>query len=232
MESVLVAPRINVRTDPFRYAEVRTPLDAELAAATLSWFEQSATWELVENQLFELHYCTNLIGILASEARAVISRSTRMLFLSAMERGFGAVLDASKVSVDCYKMTAGQQIRTHTDPPERSRGTHRFVIHLASEDMVGGHLEILEREDSVSALHTFGSTNNDAFAFELAGQTWHRVTPVQRGIRYSLLYYFDAVERPGGASTNVRANPILRPERHSARRRATRRSLELQSAPR
>ena len=94
--------------------------------------------------------------------------------------------------VVAHRMTTPQGIGIHSDAPEPGEETHRLVVLLADgwSRPQGGHFVLLERDSPMSAKTIIPHRHNTAIAFRLTGQSFHAVTTLTAGRRFSIVASF------------------------------------------
>lgn len=182
----------DVRTTPFAHATHAAPLPADLCEAALTWMETEAPWRLRVASFYEqweLHLDagalpTDLQPLLAVETVDAIKR----LLLAPIA---GAPLRLTEVTA--HKLLLGQTIRVHND--HRPRGeTHRLLVQLNRgwDDEQGGLLLLFGSAAADDVRRILRPTHRSAMAFEISPQSFHAVSTIQRGERYTLVYSFQA----------------------------------------
>jgi hypothetical protein len=94
--------------------------------------------------------------------------------------------------VIAHRMRPGQGVGIHSDRPAPGEETHRIVIFLARAPVPadGGHFLILAGPDVGRASSIIELASNTAVAFPLDDQSYHAVSRVVRGTRFSLVLSF------------------------------------------
>lgn len=95
-------------------------------------------------------------------------------------------LVVSDVVVHC--LHPGHKIGIHNDHIEGGE-THRLLIQL-SDDLVGGDLLMFKEMDSRSLRRIIKPMFGTAYAFAISTDSYHAVSKVENGRRYSLIYSF------------------------------------------
>jgi hypothetical protein len=182
----------DVRTVPFPHATHAAPLPADLCDAALTWMLTDAPWRLRVASFYEqweLHLDppalpADLQPLLAGETVDALQR--RLLAPIA-----GAPLRLTEVTA--HKLVPGQTIRVHND--HRPKGeTHRLLIQLNRGwvDEQGGLLLLFGSAAADDVRRILRPTHRSAMAFEISPQSFHAVSTIQRGERYTLVYSFQA----------------------------------------
>jgi predicted 2-oxoglutarate/Fe(II)-dependent dioxygenase YbiX len=89
-------------------------------------------------------------------------------------------------------MSEGHGVGIHTDVPRPGEETHRIVVLLARDwnQARGGHFVLLHDNDSSSEKAIIPMASNSAIAFRLTERSFHAVTIVTGGQRFSLVASF------------------------------------------
>lgn len=182
----------DVRTAPFAHATHAAPLPAALCDAVLTWMETRAAWRLrvaCFYEQWELHLSSQVLPadlqpLLAGETVDVLQRLLLASIASAPLR---------LTEVTAHKLVPGQTIRIHND--HRPKGeTHRLLIQLNRgwADEQGGLLLLFGSAAANDVRRILRPTHRSAMAFEISPQSFHAVSTIQRGERYTLVYSFQA----------------------------------------
>jgi hypothetical protein len=185
--------------DCLRHAEKRTtPYDHSLlddvlpcADALLEWLEQTSRWH-EHRQGF---YNADVISLDAIEpphiCNALLNHDGRIQLESAASEMFGRTLRLHG-PICAHRLTAGQGIGIHTDTPLPGEETHRIVLLLARDRAFqdGGHFVMLSDRVPHSARLIVPLQHNTAIAFRLTSNSYHAVTTIVRGTRFSVVASF------------------------------------------
>lgn len=127
--------------------------------------------------------CAPLLG---AEGRADLENAASRLFGEDL-RLYGPLV--------AHRMTAPQAIGVHSDAPNPGEETHRLVVLLADgwSRPQGGHFVLLERDSPMSAKTIIPHRHNTTIAFRLTGQSFHAVTTLTAGRRFSIVASFRSV---------------------------------------
>jgi Rps23 Pro-64 3,4-dihydroxylase Tpa1-like proline 4-hydroxylase len=180
------------RSAPFPHATHPAPLPADLYEVALGWMERTAPWRLRVASFYEqweLHLDqrelpAQLQPLLATDTVEVLQR----LMLAPLAR-----VPLRLTEVTAHKLVPGQTIRVHND--HRPKGeTHRLLIHLNRgwEDEQGGLLLLFGSAAADDVRRILRPTHRSAMAFAISPQSFHAVSTVQCGDRYTLVYSFQA----------------------------------------
>lgn len=179
-----------ISSEPFPAMRMPRFLPDGLSDATLEWLETSAPWRLRTESFYE-QYEFSLLGMTLPDHLAALTQDT---FLGALEsslcRGFdidGLVL----VDVTAHLLDPGKTIRIHNDYLGGEE-THRLLIQFNSgwtEDM-GGLLMLFSGDGPEHLADVLLPEHGSAFAFEISPSSFHAVSTVRAGRRFTIVYTF------------------------------------------
>lgn len=178
------------RTVPFPHAVAHQLLRPSLSEQVLDWFEQEAPWQLrVENfyeqyelNLHQVALPARLTDLIASEA---IDRLAEHMLAPLTPDG--VVL----VEANAHKLLPGQTIKIHNDYIEGAE-THRVLIQLNRgwSDEKGGMLMLFSGPNAENVARLIRPLHRSAAAFEISPTSFHAVSTILVGERYTLVYSF------------------------------------------
>ena len=183
-----------VSNRPFPHLEAENSLDAALADALLTWFEENAHWQIKKLNGYTGYTDISLFpGDLPSELDLLLLPETFSHLRSCMGKFF-AIDPEGYVRVTAHRLLAGASLRPHTDLAPL-RFTHRLIVQLNRgwTRANGGLLCLADNErfcNEQKSPKLITPTHNNAFAFEVSQRSFHSVTQVVKGERYTLSYTF------------------------------------------
>jgi Rps23 Pro-64 3,4-dihydroxylase Tpa1-like proline 4-hydroxylase len=187
----------DVRLVPFAHVATTGALGAVLAEATLRWMESDAPWMLRVADFYEqweLHLERAILPETLSELLDpdfVEKLKLRLLvpIISA---------DLELVEVTAHKLLAGQTIRIHNDYIEDAE-SHRVLIQLNRgwRDEQGGLLMLFGSSSSGDVQRVIRPLHRSAFGFSISDRSFHAVSTIAAGERYTLVYSFGLRKRVG-----------------------------------
>lgn len=182
----------DVRTEPFAHSTATGALSTELADATLCWMETDAPWKLRVADFYEqweLHLDhanvpESLKGLLAP---ALVQKLARNMFAPIVSGHM------ELCEVTAHKLIQGQTIRVHNDYLEDAE-SHRILIQLNHgwRDEQGGLLMLFGSDSSADVRRIVRPLHRSAFAFSISDRSFHAVSTIAQGERYTLVYSFKA----------------------------------------
>ncbi len=180
------------RSRPFPCFTAEAVVSEDLEQALLSWFESEAPWQLALRDFYEQYEFDFRDVNLPMNLRPLLSDST----VGQLRQSVGALLGASlkpQVDISAHKMNKTQRIRIHNDARPDGE-THRFIIQLNREwDEANGGLLMLFRGSDVETLdEVILPTSRSGFGFEISEGSYHAVSQVHKGDRYTMVFSFYA----------------------------------------
>jgi Rps23 Pro-64 3,4-dihydroxylase Tpa1-like proline 4-hydroxylase len=181
-----------VRIQPFPCFTVAQVFSEELEQALLTWFESAAPWRLAIMDFYEQYEFDFKDVNLPESLTPLFSAST----LNRLRDNVGALLGASlkpQIDITAHKLNRTQKIRIHNDARPDGE-THRFLVQLnRGWDAANGGLLMLFHGPEVETLDDIiPPTSRSAFGFEISNASYHAVSQVHQGDRYTLVFSFYA----------------------------------------
>jgi hypothetical protein len=182
---------VHLASSPFRYATLNDCIDAAAAAALLDWLEQGAPWRLATTDFYS-QYEFSLFDVEAGPARALVSPDHLARLRQDMAQLFGRRFEARMTAV-AHRLTAGQQIGIHNDYLTGEE-THRLVVQLnrGLTDDQGGFLMLFNGGDARDVHSILRPRHRSGIAFEISAGSYHAVSRMHGGERYTLVFSFYA----------------------------------------
>lgn len=180
-------------TEPYEHFFLDQIIADDLSQSLLKWLETSAPWNLVEASFYEQYEFSFWETELPQELSFIKSKTTLDYLCSTFEKVFNAKLDYNKVDVTAHKLINGQRIRIHNDfiPDEE---THRLVIQINSGwvEENGGLLMLFSSSNADDISQVINPKNGCALGFAISPNSYHAVSRIYDGERYTLVYSFHA----------------------------------------
>ena len=179
---------------PFRHFTAECFADAGFSARLLRWFEQKADWKARKIQNF---YRYSDINLRTSDLDSELSFLIEEGFLTQLQQKVGDVFGVpikGYVDVTGHRLAAGDRIRIHSDFVTL-RFTHRLLVQVNRgwEPKNGGVLGLLDRDPEMSGrprVKRIVPQHRSGFAFEVSKKSFHKVSRVTSGERYTLIFSF------------------------------------------
>jgi Rps23 Pro-64 3,4-dihydroxylase Tpa1-like proline 4-hydroxylase len=178
------------RHAPFPHTTHPSPLAEEMCEAALSWMESAAPWRLRVASFYEqweLHLDSEALPF---RLRPLLATET----VEQLGRSMFQPLAAPRLrlaEVTAHKLLPGQTIRVHNDYLEQGE-THRLLVQLNRgwTDEQGGLLMLFGSASPEDVQRILRPTHKSATAFGISPQSFHAVSTIRTGERYTLVYSF------------------------------------------
>jgi hypothetical protein len=181
-------------SEPYRYFIGAEFLNKDSADALLEWFVNQAIWDRRSIDDFYETFDVNFSRSPTEGIMAILGSETFRLFLKKkMEALFDCRL-SPRVDMSAHKLVPGYRIGVHTDHGEQPH-THRLLIQVNSgwSPSNGGLLFVLNTPKPTSIeedASVYIPAHQSSFAFEITPNSYHAVSKVLNGVRYTLVYSF------------------------------------------
>lgn len=178
---------------PFPHFACAGSLDVAMAEPLLRWLEDDAPWRVFTDDFYEFEGVNLRDTELTADLKVLVGDA----FLDGVRRDFERIFDTRlgpRAGVAVQRMLPGRDIGVHTDfGPERQ--THRLVVQLNRGWTLaqGGLLVLLDeaRPERITDRHClYLPEHRSIVGFEISERSYHMVTRVREGARYSLCISF------------------------------------------
>jgi len=172
---------------PFRYATLTGCFAPQSAEHLLKWFESDAPWVSKQTDFYEQYEFSCWDS--ASPATSYLTRGDVLdAVRSAMREMFGREFEPD-ASVVCHKLVRGHRIGIHNDYLIGEE-SHRLTLQLnrGLADTDGGFLMLFNSADPADVHRVLRPTHLSALAFEISPGSFHAVSEMHRGERYTIIY--------------------------------------------
>ena len=174
---------------PFEHftGQIRLPGDGD---GWLDWFEADAPWELTKAEFYEQYEFSLLDVSLPPAVRCLTSPETLTVLRHRMSECFRQPL-SERVEVTAHKLVPEQTIRIHNDHIA-SGESHRLLLQLNRgwEPAHGGYLMFFGGPDPETVSEVIEPINGSVQGFAISPRSYHAVSTVHRGERFTLVYSF------------------------------------------
>lgn len=165
-------------------------LGSVLAKATLTWMECDAPWILRIADFYEQWELHLDRETLPEPLRNLVDPN----FVDTLTRQIlGPITSTSLVLMDvtAHKLLAGQTIRIHNDYIENGE-SHRILVQLNRgwRDEQGGLLMLFGSGNAANLKRVIRPLHRSAFGFAISERSFHAVSRIAEGERYTLVYSF------------------------------------------
>ena len=185
--------RVEFFTEPFPHFECPEFLDAAIADALLAWLE-ARPWHSLELDGYEGYSDAPLTASNLPEALSGLVAPDFLVQLRQLMAQFFPIDSSGQVRTTAHRILAGGALSAHTDV-SHIRFTHRLLVQLnRGWDPECGGLLCLHAGNPHASPEPLRKTvlpiHRSGFAFEISPRSFHSVTPVLHGERYTLSYTF------------------------------------------
>jgi hypothetical protein len=188
-DKVLAFDKVVARTSPFPHFISPRFYAEEFSNALLSWLESTLAWNLKETALYAQYELGFSKVKDCPEIQAVSDGAVLARIRDEVSRAFGVAI-SGRINISAHKLVPGQYGGIHTDnlPSE----THRLVVQLnrGRSDQSGGNLVFLSGSSPREVEIVFKQQTNSAVGFLLGTGSYHAVTQVKTGVRFTIIYTF------------------------------------------
>ena len=178
-------------TSPFPHFRVSEILPNSAADQVLRWFEDDAPWKLTIADFYEQYEFSLLNASLAPGVDRLVEDGFVANIAENLERSVSIDGKLELADITAHKLVAGQTIRIHNDfiGPEE---THRLLIQINSgwTARQGGLLMLFGSDQPESLQSVLLPSHGSGFAFEISPVSFHAVSSINSGERYTLVYTF------------------------------------------
>ena len=190
MSTPLRLSNVEVFSKPFHYIVSPEAFDSEAGHTVLTWLESDAPWELVEADFYEQFE----FSVWEAQLPTRLSFLREHAFLAAIKRRIAELFEVDlgrHVDITAHKLVPGQRIRLHNDFIPGAE-THRLLIQLNRgwQDDNGGLLLFFNSADPADLHKIFLPVHNSAVGFAITTTSYHAVSTIHAGERFTLVYSF------------------------------------------
>jgi Rps23 Pro-64 3,4-dihydroxylase Tpa1-like proline 4-hydroxylase len=177
------------RSEPFPHVLLRWAVPSELAERTLIWMEEAAPWKLRIASFYEqweIHLDHEVLPDKLQELLSpeIIKSLTQQLLPDHPN-------NIELLEVTAHRMVEGQTIKIHNDFRE-GQETHRILVQLNRgwTDDQGGLLMLFGSSNACDVRRMIRPTHGSGFGFCISATSFHAVSTVAAGERFTLVYSF------------------------------------------
>lgn len=180
---------------PFPYFVSPEALQPDISQMVLAWLETDVPWQLVKTDFYEQFEFSLWDVRLPWSLNFLRSPFFLTSIRKHLEKAFEADLKEHP-DIRAHKLVPGQHIRLHNDFIPGA-GTHRLLIQFNKgwQDENGGLLLFFHSDDPADIHKIFRPRHNSAVGFALTRNSYHAVSTIHAGMRFTLVYSF--IERGG-----------------------------------
>lgn len=185
-----LAQPADLRHEPFLHTTATGVIPDDLCALTLDWMETEGPWKLRIASFYEqwemhLDAETLPVRLLALCAPAAVEWLSQLMLAPLGSMGLRLT------EVTAHKLVTGQTIRVHNDYRHGGE-THRLIVQLNRgwRDEQGGLLMLFSSSSPDDVRRIIRPLNGSAMAFPITSHSFHAVSTIRSGERYTLVYSF------------------------------------------
>jgi Rps23 Pro-64 3,4-dihydroxylase Tpa1-like proline 4-hydroxylase len=177
--------------EPFPHFRIDGMLDPELGDAILRWLQSDAPWRLRIESFYEQYEFSLLVDPPPCNLRPIASEKFVDRMRDLLSTHLLAKSELELVDITVHRLVPGQSIRIHNDHLNGEE-THRLLIQLNSGwDLAkGGMLMLFGSPSPEGVAAIFEPTHRSAFGFEISERSFHAVSTIKHGERFTLVYTF------------------------------------------
>lgn len=176
---------------PFPYFQVDGLLPGADAERLLLWFQTQAPWKLVVEEFYEQYEFSLLATPLPDDLKFLTSSQFVGQAMALMAENLDELVDLQLVEVAAHRLTEGQTIRVHNDYIGDEE-THRLLVQINTgwgTDQ-GGFLMLFNSKHPEDIAEIVVPQHNTGFGFEISPRSFHAVSTIHAGERFTLVYTF------------------------------------------
>jgi Rps23 Pro-64 3,4-dihydroxylase Tpa1-like proline 4-hydroxylase len=190
MSTPLRLSNVQVFSSPFHYIVSPEAFDPDVSHNVLTWLESSAAWKLVEADFYEQFE----FSLWEAHIPPSLSFLREQVFLTVIKQRLAELfgVDVSyRVDITAHKLGPGQRIRIHNDFIPGAE-THRLMLQFNRDwqDDNGGLLLFFNSADPADIHTIFRPVHNSAVGFAITADSYHAVSMIHAGERFTLVYSF------------------------------------------
>lgn len=177
--------------EPFPHLAIPAILSPAAADRVLTWLQTDAPWRLRIESFYE-QYEFSLVSEDASAIGGELAGQDIVEAARTLVREHFAIRgDLALVDVSAHKLTPGQTIRIHNDWIGGEE-THRVLIQLNDGWSIdcGGLLMLFGSRAPEDVRAIIEPTHGSGFVFEISDRSFHAVSTIKTGERFTLVYTF------------------------------------------
>ena len=167
-------------------------LDKRAEHELLSWLEAGAPWRLVEADFYQQYEFRMFDACLPASLAWLVSPDELGCLRNEFGRALGCRL-SERMDFVAHKLMPGQRIAVHNDHILGGE-THRLTVHLnrGLQDSEGGFMMLFDDVAGNEVHRILRPVPCTAIGFEIGSTSYHAVSRLHSGERYTLVYSFYA----------------------------------------
>jgi Rps23 Pro-64 3,4-dihydroxylase Tpa1-like proline 4-hydroxylase len=177
---------------PFSWFSVPSIVSPEAEEILLHWLETEAPWKISVTDFYEQFEFSFKDIAIPSFLEPFFSEESVDRIREHVGKLLGAPL-SKQIDITAHRLHRSQKIRIHNDARPDGE-THRFLIQLNRgwpEDN-GGMLMLFAGPDVEQLTDILPPTSRSAFGFQISPNSYHAVSQVHKGERFTIVFSFYA----------------------------------------
>ena len=196
MNTPLMLTAAEVSSKPFPHFISPEALQSDISQMVLAWLETDVPWQLVKTDFYE-QFEFSLWDVQPPRSLSFLRSPS---FLTTIRGRLEEVFEADlkdRPDIRANKLVPGQRIRLHNDFIP-SAETHRLIFQFNKDwrGENGGLLLFFNGNNPADISRVFRPQHNSAVGFAITQNSYHAVSTIHAGERFTLVYSF--FERSGG----------------------------------
>ena len=174
---------------PFEHLAAPTVLPSNYIEC-LAWLEDEAPWTLTTTDFYEQYEFSLRHVVVPPVVQQLICPNALLSLRRQLFTFFGRSLSKC-VDVTAHKLVRGQTIRIHNDFIPGGE-CHRLLLQLSRswEPEYGGYLMLFSGSEPESLCKIIEPTSGSIQAFSVSTRSYHAVSTVHSGERFTIVYSF------------------------------------------
>ena len=177
--------------EPFPHFRIPRILLVTDAAHILRWLHEEAPWSLRTEEFYEQDECSLLEIALSDDVKPFIEPVFTTPIINTLREAFKIDADLIVTEIAAHRLQPGQTIRVHNDYIGGEE-THRLLIQLNAgwRPEYGGFLMFFDSDAAEDVRKIIIPTHASGLAFEISPHSFHAVSEIKEGERFTLVYSF------------------------------------------
>ena len=179
---------------PFPHARIPKILPEDEAEDVLKWLNGAAPWRLRIEHFYEQEEFSLLQSQIGDSIKFLVEPSFVDPIREFIRTNFDLTTALTLVDINAHRLTPGQTIRVHNDFIDGEE-THRLLIQVNGgwTKEQGGLLMLFSGSTPEEFHSAILPRHRSGFVFEISPHSYHAVSQIKNGRRYTLVYTFRAV---------------------------------------
>ncbi|MDM0112636.1 2OG-Fe(II) oxygenase [Variovorax sp. J22R133] len=177
--------------EPFPLVKVDGAMDARLSGTLYAWLESLDGWRISGGSFYAVGEIDLRARTIPAGLQTLFEPRTLALLRGQLGELFGCAFDA-RMRIVAHRMNAGDGAGIHCDDPRGTEETHRVVLTLGQDSATsrGGLFTVFGGPCADQCVHAWPATHNQCLLFEADARSFHAITEVRQGTRYSIVLSF------------------------------------------